>query len=219
MIRVIDGEEVTISSDCKLIRELCEANKPCILILDDTNMQEDTSYARYACTLDDGEEVSEDYLKLVVARFNDVPLKLIETDRLVIRELCARDSAPLAEILSEDSSSFFSETFASKEDARDALKSYAPMTYDIYGYGIYGVCLDGRLIGTCGFTPRENGDIELGYAIDKRYRKMGYGFEACKALIEYAKNNIEYNRIIINTAADNEAGRALKKKLEGIING
>lgn len=219
----IDGRKILVSSEIEAVKSALANQKPAILVIDKSNEREDTSFARYVFMWDEAlgnEQVDDAYARMVIARYDKKPLIIARTERLVIRELVKEDAKDLSHILSNESSVFFKDTFNDANDAHSILEQYSPMTYDIYGYGIYGIELEGEgIIGIVGFSPREDGDIELGYAVVPRMRQKGYGFEACKAVIEYAKDNIEYRSILINTDENNIAGNALKDKIRRLIDG
>ena len=58
------------------------------------------------------------------------------------------------------------------------------------GYGLWLIThrTDRVMFGTAGFKgkPDADGVIEIGYGIDKTYRRQGYTYEAAKALVEWA---------------------------------
>lgn len=57
------------------------------------------------------------------------------------------------------------------------------------GYGLWLIIhrADKTMFGTAGFKgkPDANGMIEIGYGIDKHYRRQGYTFEAASALVQW----------------------------------
>lgn len=55
--------------------------------------------------------------------------------------------------------------------------------------------------------------INLGYWIFGKYQRRGYAFEASKALVSYAFNDLNLTRIEIITTQDNNASQALATKL------
>ena len=87
-----------------------------------------------------------------------------------------------------------------------------------------------KLIGLVGFTPRqarrkcaEDEDqfagfdavinLELGFAVDEKYRRQGYGFAAASAAISYARDHIEHHAIFVNIDPSNQPAIGLAKKL------
>ena len=99
--------------------------------------------------------------------------------------------------------------------------------YNFYGYGIWGIFLkdNGKLIGRCGLQNSLIGEIteiELGYLIDYDYWNNGYALEASEFVINYAKHNLDLNRIIAVIDTNNiksiKVATKLGMKLEKEIN-
>ncbi len=84
------------------------------------------------------------------------------------------------------------------------------------GYGLWLLihCADQTLFGTAGFKgkPNAQGEIEIGYGIDKTYRRQGYTYEAARALVDWgmAQSGV---RVITAECLDNNLGsvRVLEK--------
>ena len=219
MNRLVDGQKITISDDVKLLEETAKRGEPIVLILTDDNSDTDTSFARFAIKVDDATDdidslLTDDYLRLVIARFYKRPLEIVRTKRLIVRELSRNDTGRLTEIFNTsgpDIENFFS----NYDEAGEYLERYIRDVYEFYGYGIWGLYLRDDLcepIGIAGFTPRTEG-LELSYAIEESHRRKGYAFEACSAIIEYADRNIEHDGIFTRMSKDNEASKGLAIKL------
>ena len=56
-------------------------------------------------------------------------------------------------------------------------------------------------------------DVDLGYAFLPAYYGQGYAFEACSALLPYARQQLGLTRLIAITSPDNEPSKALLRKL------
>lgn len=82
---------------------------------------------------------------------------------------------------------------------------------------------EGVLIGTCGFVARspEHHRAELGYTLARRYWGQGYMTEAVRAIIAFAFDHLDVNRIEAVCDAENLASaRVLEKSglaFEGIL--
>ena len=66
----------------------------------------------------------------------------------------------------------------------------------------------------CGLQPaaEENsplGRIELGYLIDRDYRRMGFAYEACSAILTYAFEKLGIEEVCVRIDAYNEASAGL----------
>ncbi len=67
-----------------------------------------------------------------------------------------------------------------------------------------------RVIGIIGFhdAPDAEGRAEVGYRVDRGYRRQGYALEAVGAMFDWAAEQ-GVTRFIASVAPDNEASRAL----------
>ena len=92
------------------------------------------------------------------------------------------------------------------------------MVYGFYGFGLWGIFKkdSGTLIGQAGLECQsidEESEIMLSYFLDKRYRSCGYAAEACRKILEYAREELEFDRITAVIAPDNKASVRLAGKL------
>ncbi|RUO98455.1 GNAT family N-acetyltransferase [Hyphomicrobium sp.] len=78
---------------------------------------------------------------------------------------------------------------------------------------VFGIELDGDLIGICGFTLDDDGDAELGYWIGKPYWGRGYATEAARAVMAYGFSKAGIRRFTCKHLAGNDASARVIKKL------
>lgn len=222
------NRNVRITDNIDKIREYQRQGIPCILVLNDKNSGLDTSCAKY-CALLDEDITSEDkvreilgdaYLDLVEARALGKPLIISSSDRIIIRELTIDDAEAIYDLYENSNTHFLEDFYDSKEEARAIISRYINDVYNFYGYGLWAVTLreNEKVIGIVGFTPRDSSDevmdIELGYAIHPDFQQKGYGLEAAMAAVNYAKENIEYGKILINVEKGNIQGERLGNKIQ-----
>lgn len=71
------------------------------------------------------------------------------------------------------------------------------------------------VIGDAGFTgpPDNDGGVETGYGLIEHERKKGYGYEAVKALVDWAMTQENVKRICAEALANNDASIHLLEKL------
>ena len=121
---------------------------------------------------------------------------LIETERLLLREMTEEDFSALYKVLADS----------------DIMKHY-PYTFDeirvrnwiqrnieryrIFGFGLLAVCLKatGEMIGDCGLTMQLiDGEIkpEIGYHIRADKQRNGYAKEAAIAVRDWTFNNTPF---------------------------
>ncbi len=73
-----------------------------------------------------------------------------------------------------------------------------------------------KFVGLIGFksTDRINKKTEIGYWLSEAYQKRGIVSESLKALIDFAFNKLDLNRIQIKCAAGNIPSKNIPKRLE-----
>ena len=116
---------------------------------------------------------------------------LIETERLLIREMQQSDFDALCRILcDEDVMRAAYESAFSPDEAQNWLNRHLKR-YEDYGFGLWAVVLKetNEMIGQCGLTLqqwKEKELLEIGYLFQKAYWHRGYAAEAAIACREYA---------------------------------
>ena len=145
-------------------------------------------------------------------------MKVIETDRLILRWLNADDAAFILELMTDPSWLKFigNKDVKTIEDARSNILNKHVEMYNRLGFGLYLTELkeDGVPIGICGLIKRDAlEDVDLGFAFLPGFRGKGYAYEAAAAAIEYGKNILGLNRLAAITVQGNDASIKLLKKL------
>lgn len=166
----------------------------------------------------DMDALSYDYLDMVYARFHNIPLVITKSRRLIIREMSVEDVPALYDIYKGNVLNYI-EPLKDPATERELAESYIKSMYGFYGYGMWLVVRksDNRIIGRAGFSEREMPDgnvkTELGYLIGEEYQKQGYAYEACTAILEYAKENLDFEEVIACIEEGNTASVGLVIKL------
>ncbi len=120
------------------------------------------------------------------------------TERLILREYTMEDFDALYEIVSD------TETMQHYPKPFDMEKTRGWIVWNLqnykdYGFGLWAVCLkSGEFIGDCGITIQNiDGEQlpEIGYHINKKYWRKGFGSEAARAVRDWAFENTDYNQI------------------------
>ncbi len=165
----------------------------------------------------DPEELEYTYLLRVWQRYRGIPWKILETDRCVIRETTVEDVEDFYRIYAVPSiTKYMEDLFQDPQEEVEYTKTYIEKVYNLYGYGIWTVCLkgDGRVIGRAGVTDREGyEDPELGYMIAAPCQRQGYALEVCRAICTYAREELGFTRLQVLTEPENSASTALCEKL------
>ena len=117
---------------------------------------------------------------------------IIETPRLLLREMTAADRPDLCMILQDKEVMYAYNGPFSDEEVDEWLERQLAR-YRQYGYGLWAVVLKatGEMIGQCGLTLQQwNGRemLEVGYLFQRSHWHQGYATEAARACMEYAFN-------------------------------
>ena len=106
-------------------------------------------------------------------------MSLLESERLVLRELDLDDAEFILELLNEPAFVRFigDKGVRTLADAREYLQKGPMDSYRRLGFGLYLASLraDGTPIGMCGLVKREGlADVDVGFALRSRYWSQGY---------------------------------------------
>lgn len=145
-------------------------------------------------------------------------MHIAETDRLILRELCPDDAPFILELLNTPSWTKFigDRGVRTEEQARNYIINRLMKSYETYGFGFYLTKLKENTIsaGICGLVKRDSlDDVDVGFAFLPEHEGKGYGYESAAAIMYYAKNSLNINRIAAITNKDNERSIKLLKKL------
>ncbi|MBK8148322.1 MAG: GNAT family N-acetyltransferase [Acidobacteria bacterium] len=162
-------------------------------------------------------------------------MKILETERLIIRELDAStDGEFINDLLNQPSFIRYigDRGVRSAAEASDFIENRYRQSYRDHGYGLYAVDMkedaelnsesirnpkskiQNRAIGICGFVRRvglEHPDI--GFAFLPQYEGRGYAFESASAVLEYGRETLGIERPMAITTFDNENSVKLLGKL------
>ena len=124
---------------------------------------------------------------------------MIETERLILREMTHDDFDALYRILA-DSDIMQHDPYTFDENRVRGWIDRNLERYRIFGFGLWAVCLreTGEMIGDCGLTMQMiNGQIkpEIGYHIRADHQRKGYAREAASAVRDWTFTNTPFNTI------------------------
>jgi RimJ/RimL family protein N-acetyltransferase len=145
-------------------------------------------------------------------------LRILETERLALRQMSTDDAAFILQLLNEPSWLQFigDRGVRTLDDARTYILNGPVEMYARLGYGLYIVELKdgGSPIGICGLIKREFlHDVDLGYALLPQYWAKGYAYEAASAVLVYGTRVLGLKRIIAITSPNNHSSARLLEKL------
>ncbi|MFE1245077.1 GNAT family N-acetyltransferase [Fictibacillus sp. NPDC058756] len=125
---------------------------------------------------------------------------IIETERLILREVTKADAEDMLTYLSDPDvvKHMGLEPSRSVEDAYDEIAWYESIVNKSTGIR-WGITLkdDKRVIGSCGFLNRvlKHYRSEVGFELSKEYWGKGIAREALEAVVKYGFENMELERV------------------------
>ena len=141
----------------------------------------------------------------------------INSKRLRIRQFELGDVEDFVSFMINPESTVFlafDEAQKSREGATELLlttiDSYASdtplMAFAVEDY------ISRKFVGFCGLTPRDNGEVEIMYAIMPNFRGNGYAVETASRLAQYAIDRLGYKRVIAPISPKHEVSKAVAVK-------
>jgi RimJ/RimL family protein N-acetyltransferase len=145
-------------------------------------------------------------------------MKVIETDRLILRRLSIDDAGVILDLLNQSSFLHFigDKGVRTLDDARNYILKGPVASYERFGFGLYLTVLkeSGVPIGICGLVKRESlEDVDIGFAFLPQFWSKGYAFESASAVMAYGKNALGLARIVGVTSPDNYGSICVLEKL------
>ena len=145
-------------------------------------------------------------------------MKVIETQRLILRHLDSEDADFIFRLVNEPSWLRFIGDRGVKtiDDARGYIANGPVDSYARHGFGLYMTELKDSAtpIGICGLIKRDTlKDVDVGFAFLPEFWGNGYAYESAAAALEYAKTVVGLKRIIAITSPDNVGSIRVLEKL------
>lgn len=146
-----------------------------------------------------------------------IVLKILETERLYLRELVLADTVELSKVLSDpDSMKYYTKPF--NMERVEKWIQWNIDNYRKYNHGLWAVILkDGeKFLGDCGITMQlidKETVPEIGFHIIKNYCNKGYATEAAIACKEYAFTVLKYPSVFSYTTVKNVPSQKVAEKM------
>ena len=182
----------------------CQAAKAagivCIGYVNPNSGKQDLSDANVL--LESFEAIDSRFFVNVHCRSTGQPVMIANTRRLLIRELSASDIKEVYDIYrNPDVRRYIPEITDYLDMEMEKQAAYIRNVYSFYGYGTWGVFskTSKQLIGKCGLENLMvdgKEEIAISYLLDSKHWGYGYALECCKAVLEYAKNQLDITRIV-----------------------
>lgn len=207
--------ELWITDSAQRVMQLNKGGHGVLVFLHEENWEQDFSGIMYAC--EKPWELDVDYLDKVYRRYHAIPWDILETDRCVLRESCVEDVEDFYEIYSVPEVSRYTDPLrANREQERQFIRDYIEKMYGFYGFGIWTILTKDtkEVIGRAGFFYREEyEDVEIGYLIGAKWQRQGYASEVCKAILEFGREELGFDRVQAFVRLENEVSLKLCEKL------
>ncbi len=141
---------------------------------------------------------------------------ILETERLIVREMTKEDFPALTDMLYDERVMYaYAHTFS--EDEAQAWLYNQLRRYQEDGFGLWAVILkeNGKMIGQCGITKQripEKEVLEVGYLFSADYWHKGFATEAAIACKNYAFENLGANEVYSIIRDNNYASQNVAKR-------
>jgi RimJ/RimL family protein N-acetyltransferase len=145
-------------------------------------------------------------------------MKTLVTTRLIVRRMSVADAGFMLTLMNEPSWLRFIGDRGVKtiDDATNYIIQGPVAMYASLGFGLCTVELKDSTcpVGICGLMQRDYLDAaDIGFAFLPAYWGKGYAYEAAVAVLNFAKTDLGFERILATTRLDNVPSQKLLEKL------
>ena len=144
------------------------------------------------------------------------PKPAIETPRLALRRWTWADRDAFQAMVSDPDVMRYVHDFRPLDGAETERALRATITHYSAGYGDWALSErdSDEIIGESGLTHlKESGDIEITWLLRRPAWGKGLGYEAARAVLEYAFGALDLQRLVADIRSDNERSIRLAEKL------
>jgi len=140
---------------------------------------------------------------------------MLETDRLILRPLDEKDIDAIFAMRSDPEVM----RFIRELQNRDESANWVELVSSRWATEQIGFCAmveksAGKFVGWCGlWRLKETGEIEVGYAVAKKFWGKGYATEAALEFLDYAFKKLAPEKIVAVARPKNAASRRVMEKL------
>lgn len=164
------------------------------------------------------EEIGVQFLDRIHKRANRLPWNILYTERTCVREIELSDLDEMYALYGGEGITEYTEPLFARQEEEEYVRSYIDYMYFFYGYGMWVVRdrATGKLLGRAGIERRDGeGEVllELGYIIGREYQNQGYATEVCRAILAYARQELEIEELHCFIHPGNRASVRVAQKL------
>ena len=162
------------------------------------------------------EEIGYEAVDMAYRRLAGLPWQILTTKRCIVRETTEEDIDSFYRIYAEpEITAYMEDLYADREAELAYIREYREKVYGFYGYGMWTLLLrDGTVIGRAGISWREGFDLpELGFVVGVPWQRQGYAYEACSAILRYAREELAMSRVQALVMQGNEGSLSLCRRL------
>lgn len=210
-----EKETLFLTDDVLTYKWLTEKKYPASVFYHEGNKGTYFEGAPYA--FEDVEELTGRSYEETYRRILGLPWDIFETEHLFVRESTVADVSEFYRIYGEESiTRYMDDLFQNPEEEKAYMEDYIRQFYGFYGFGMWTVVYKetGRVIGRAGLSLREGyEEPELGFVIERAFQKKGLAYEVCRAILQYAKEELLFDKVQAFAEPENEASVNLLKKL------
>ena len=151
---------------------------------------------------------------------NKLQTKVLETRRLLLRHLTLDDLDDLFALYCDgEVTHYIPDAPRSYEETKEELEWIIKEHYGRYGFGLWAAILKetGAFIGRCGLIPwtiENHEEVEVAYALSRKYWGQGLGTEAAQAIAQYGFEHLRFSRLICMTTSENHASIRVARKIK-----
>lgn len=146
-------------------------------------------------------------------------MKILETDRLLLRRLLPGDLDRLYALYSDaEIRRYFPEGTLTYEETKEELEWFLNGHPDHPELGLWATIHKptGAFIGRCGLLPwkiEQRAEVEIAYLLDKAYWGQGLATEAARAILQYGFERLQLSRLICLIDPENQASANVASKI------
>jgi len=146
-------------------------------------------------------------------------MKILETDRLILRHLLPTDLDSLYTLYcDEEVRRYFPEGTLTYEETREELEWFLNGHPEHPELGLWATIHKetNKFLGRCGLLPwtiDKRPEVEVAYLLGKEYWGQGLGTEAARAIVQYGFETLRLSRLICLIDRDNQASIKVASKI------